>query len=119
MKLDTETILDTIQRVKVRDSAKDYQNAILSSLRNAGFECKKEFKVDSRGTKDGRGGRVDLAIEIGEFRIGIEIDRRSPRVKSLYKLRHGPFDKTILVLREPFDECPTSLEGIDHILWME
>lgn len=98
MKLDS--IIDTIKSIETRDSAREYQDSILSALKMKGFECSREFKVESRGTPDGYRGFVDIVVEADGERCGIEIDRKSPRKKSIHKLLNGPFDERIIVLRE-------------------
>lgn len=72
------------------DYAKTTHNEIVSYLSNRGFHCEIEFKVPDRG--DGRGGRVDVVAIKDDFKIAIEIDRRSPRLKSIYKLKSLPLE---------------------------
>ncbi|CAG8998073.1 MAG: hypothetical protein CENE_00004 [Candidatus Celerinatantimonas neptuna] len=66
------------------DDAKPLQNAIADSLRSSGWVVELEHQVADRG--DGRCGCVDLLASKDSQKIAMEIDRKSPRKKSLVKL---------------------------------
>lgn len=88
--LEIQMILSSIE---VEDNATWARAECLRALRHAGWECRTEVIVDSRG--DGRRGRVDIeAIRKGST-VGIEIDRSTPRFKSLVKLNRRDWLKVI------------------------
>ncbi len=78
-----------------------FQDKIRDFLVDTGFSVKKEVRVQDRG--DGRTGRIDLVAEKGGFIIAIEVDRFSPRKKSIYKLLHYPASLRIVIQRSPFN----------------
>ena len=66
------------------DEATKCQGFVASALRKGGFKVTWEVDV---ARADGRPGRIDLVAEYRNERVAIEIDYRSPREKSLDKLR--------------------------------
>jgi ATP-dependent DNA helicase RecQ len=60
-----------------------------------GYSTHLEYEVPDRG--DGKRGYVDLVISNGDFKIGVEVDRKTPRLKSIAKLKN--FDIACFVLR--------------------
>lgn len=80
---------------QVSDNAKQAQLEIKAKLEQEGFSCSLEIPVDDRG--DGTPGRVDLIAEKDGITTAIEIDRDTPREKSIFKV--GGFDccKAVLV----------------------
>jgi hypothetical protein len=64
------------------------------------YNIKKEVKVKDRG--DGRIGKVDVVFTDNNGKIlGIEIDRQSPRKKSVFKLNQLDVDERYIILRSP------------------
>ncbi len=81
-------------------NAKQFQDYICGYLSVYG-SIKREVKVPNRG--DGRGGRIDCVFtSTGGVVTAIEIDRNTPRTKSLYKLAHFTCDKRVIITRTPF-----------------
>ena len=79
--------------------AKIFENVIAYLLRNE-WEVIKQYRVSNRW--DGRRWYVDLALRTKNDLVGIEIDGKSARRKSIYKLCNGNFTKKIIILRSPF-----------------
>lgn len=74
-------------------------NAILRyRLEQAGCDCRDEVIVPNRG--DGRRGKVDIIVDAPQA-IAIEVDRRSPRKKSLHKLTWFKNYESMVILRDP------------------
>lgn len=77
-------------------SALEFHDSAIATLQAAGLEVHREYQVPERG--DGREGRIDIVVTDGNgTRCGIELDRISPRQKSLLKL--GAVESGICVLR--------------------
>jgi len=79
-----EEVWEILREVKVYDIAEDARIQCLLALAQEGWTCKKEVFVPSSG--DGRRGRVDIEARKGGQIVGIEIDRKTPRIKSVVKL---------------------------------
>lgn len=78
------------------DSALEFHDSAIATLQAAGLDVHREHPVPERG--DGREGRIDIVVTDGNgTRCGIELDRISPRQKSLLKL--GAVESGICVLR--------------------
>lgn len=78
------------------DSASEFHESAIAALQAAGLNVCCEYPVSERG--DGREGRIDIVVIDGNgVRCGIELDRNSPRQKSLFKL--GSVEVGICVLR--------------------
>jgi len=78
------------------DSALEFHDSAIATLQAAGLDVHREYPVPERG--DGREGRIDIVVTDGNgTRCGIELDRISPRQKSLLKL--GAVESGICVLR--------------------
>lgn len=113
------TVLDvaTIFRgLVVPDDAKSAHDFVVARLTESGFDVTRELWVAERG--DGSTGRVDVYAERADGNLAIEIDRRSPRAKSVAKLRHVENAQRVILLRMPTDveyEPPTLLD-VDAII---
>lgn len=79
-------------------SSREFSDFVCSFLKNG--KLTKEVFVNDRG--DGRSGRVDIVYEINGVKIGIELDRFSPRNKSIHKLKCLSADESYVVTRSPF-----------------
>jgi hypothetical protein len=75
----------------------EFQRLVASGLTRLGFRVQTELPVPNRG--DGRTGRIDLLARRGPCIVALELDRKSPRRKSLYKLRHLGYGSRAVVLR--------------------
>lgn len=66
-------------------TAKTYQDAFEEALLRRRLNVVREYPVPHRG--DGRSGRVDLVVfDDHEMVFALELDRKSPRYKSEFKL---------------------------------
>ncbi len=79
-------------------SSKEFSQLVCSFLKNG--EIRKEVAVVDRG--DGRGGRVDIVYLVNNTKIAIELDRFSPRKKSIHKLKCLNADESYIITRAPF-----------------
>lgn len=105
---------EEIARLKgltVTDNARVAQEEIAEELRDMGFSVRFEYPVEDRG--DGCGGRVDLLAEKDGKYLAIEVDRNSPRQKSVHKLLGlQGFGKLILLRNgcsDAFNDCPVDV----------
>jgi hypothetical protein len=95
-------------------SARPFHDALQAALSELGFACDREVRVGDRG--DGRPGRLDLVAERDGVRIAFELDDRSPREKSVTKLRSVTGAARVIVLRCPFSDKPQRRTGIDAVI---
>ena len=80
--------------------SKDFENLVCDLLKNIG-EIKRQVWVNDRG--DGRRGKIDLVIKKENEKVGVEIDRISPRKKSIFKLNQlQNMTGLLLIVRSPF-----------------
>lgn len=102
----------SVEDTLLPDRAKDAHDAIERIIDAHGWTVHREWEVPDRG--DGRRGFIDLVAFRDEERIAVEIDRRSPRVKSIRKLnalrRRDPTWATYVILRSPPSGMPTIRE---------
>lgn len=78
-------------------TAKELHNAVEAEILKSGCLCQREYTVADRG--DGRKGKVDLYVTNAHgASCGIELDQKSPREKSIFKLQQLPAG--IVMLRE-------------------
>lgn len=78
------------------ENSYSFHDAMENALEKQGWIVTREFQVRNRG--DGRVGYIDLAV-MHPVRIGLELDRNSPRKNSLFKL--GQFrGLRFVILRE-------------------
>lgn len=79
------------------ESASEFLASAVEVLKSAGLAIRLEHPVSDRG--DGRSGRVDIYVTDGDgSSCGIELDWKTPRLKSITKL--AQLDAGICVLRE-------------------
>jgi len=90
-------MLTLFKDLVVEDNAKKAQLQIVSYLENRGYNCKIEQHVPDR--YDGMSGRIDIIANNKEHTIAIEVDRQSPRMKSIFKLTNYKADYKIILLR--------------------
>jgi len=93
----------TALRYSIGHDAATLHRSAVYKLRDAGFAVWREFEVGI--------GRVDILAVRDGFRVAIELDRKSPRWKSLAKLQTADADARVVVLREP-GWVPVSLGGV-------
>ncbi len=92
-----DELLDSIRGLKAPNDAGLTQAMVKEHLEARGFDVTPEAPVADRG--DGRPGRIDLLAKSAETTIAIEIDRLSPRTKSLVKLKRVEADHRLVLLR--------------------
>lgn len=78
----------------------DFQNIICNLLKKK-RKISRQVWVEDRG--DGKRGKIDIifSYDIGKY-VAIQIDNKSPRAKSIYKLKQYQADKSYILLRSPF-----------------
>lgn len=79
--------------------AKSFEKIVADALRQHGH-VQTQFPVSNRG--DGRRGKIDIVFTYKGQRIPIEIDRKSPRQKSIFKVRSINDKVGFLITRSPF-----------------
>jgi hypothetical protein len=104
-------MLIMFDRLKVTDHAKTAQNEVVKYLQDNGYTCKCEHNIGDRG--DGRDGRLDIFANNDQETIAIEIDKASPRSKSITKLRRCNADKKFILLRKNIN--PYKIDDIEVI----
>lgn len=80
------------------DSAADFSAAVQARLQRDGWAVQCEVQVPDRG--DGRVGRIDLVATRGPDVVAIELDRKTPRQKSIFKLESFPCTGAVIAVRE-------------------
>ncbi len=80
-------------------SAKVFEGMIALALETLGI-VSRQVHVPNRG--DGKKGRVDLVLTTHREVIPIEIDRKTPRTKSIFKVRSINQDSAFVITRSPF-----------------
>ena len=83
-------------------SALDFENLVCFNLKKHG-RVLRQIWVQDRG--DARKGRIDIVFHYhdnGEL-IPIEIDRRMPRIKSMFKVRSFNHKNCFVITRSPYE----------------
>jgi uncharacterized phage protein (TIGR02220 family) len=98
-----ETLKTLVASVPMDESrnAKSFHESIFQAIKAQGWVCQKEYWVKDRG--DGKRGRIDIVVTT-PLPIAIEIDRNTPRKKSVTKINGLPWCR-VIILR--------SSEGVD------
>lgn len=95
-------------KIRSADNAAALHGAAQHALEQAGFRCWREWREPVTG------GRIDLVAEKDGFRAAIELDCRSPRSKSVAKLRN--FDGyRVIVLRGELEQ-ELEIPGIHAVI---
>lgn len=79
--------------------AKEFEDIVCSKLEKSG-KIERQFVVPDRG--DGRGGKIDVVWEFEGQLIPIEIDRKRPRQKSVFKVRSVNKENAFVIVRSPY-----------------
>lgn len=79
--------------------SKKFSELVISYLKKG--KIKKEVFVFDRG--DGRSGRIDFTYELDGKIIAVELDRLSPRKKSIIKLSNFNADESYIITRTPVE----------------
>lgn len=93
------------------EDASTFHNTVFDYLVSYGCKVQSEYFVADRG--DGRDGKIDIVFWNENEVIGIELDRESPRQKSIFKLNQIDCGKVILLREGNLKILP---EGLDLIL---
>ena len=99
------TILEKLNKFESQEfgfmGSSDFREFILREISENCIWTKKEVLVEDRG--DGRKGRIDLIVnEAGYSQIAIELDRKTPRKKSIFKLKKYNAPRSWIIMRSPF-----------------
>lgn len=80
--------------------ASDFENIICHELEQVG-KVERQVRVPERG--DGYGGFIDVVLTLDDGTvIPIEIDRKSARAKSIFKVRSVNPENAFVITRSPF-----------------
>jgi len=80
-------------------SSKEFEDFLFSFFKKFG-EVKRQVLVSDRG--DGRRGKVDFLVHTPTHSVGIEVDRKTPRIKSAFKLRVLGAPESYILTKDPF-----------------
>jgi hypothetical protein len=97
----------------ITDHAKTAQNEIIEHLKSKGYSCNSEHIVTYRG--DHRQGRIDIVATKNNQVVAIEVDKCSPRKKSMVKLNNFKADGKYVLLRKnitPYSIGDVSVIGL-------
>lgn len=80
--------------------AATYQDKVCAVLRDLGWKVRREFAVSYRGCHS---GKIDIVAQSLGITLALELDNRSPRGKSILKLRAVTAETLItgILLRNP------------------
>jgi hypothetical protein len=92
-------ISQILSSIQVPDHAAGARDACVRALILMGWKCRTEVRVETRG--DHRAGFVDIEAQKYGETVGIEVDNRNPRVKSVVKLQCRPWLKVIATRGKP------------------
>lgn len=93
------------------NSSAGFHDGVCAALSRAGWAVEREFRVEAVPGRGGpRSGRVDLVARKGDAAVAVELDRLSPRRKSLAKLRASGFGHRVVILRRPC--APLEVDGV-------
>lgn len=102
-----EDVRVALQTLQAPEDAGAAHSLVSNTLKQLGFAVRDEYPVENRG--DGRKGNVDVVAERDGFRLAIEIDRSTPRKKSVIKLK-AVADCYRLILLRNYDGNPYDCE---------
>ena len=90
-----------LRKLSMPDRAAPFAGLVANALGALGATVLREVIVPRRG--DGQRGRVDLVASWPEsgLQMAVECDNKSPRAKSITKLKQMPADVRLIVLRTP------------------
>lgn len=92
-----QVLRDRLQEITGR-RAGDYHDSVVEFLKARGWRVFREYAVAANG----RGGRVDVVAFRDDVNLALELDNRSPRERSIEKLKLFPASwLTGILLRDP------------------
>ncbi len=87
-------LIDLVDVVEFDDTAASARTAIEAAIKSGGFDVERRVPAPTSARPD---GRIEIVAESEGVRIGIELDRKSPRQSSIDKLRGFPGESLIIV----------------------
>lgn len=83
--------IDEIANLTITDNAAKAHDEIFTWLYDHGWQGTKEAPMAYDMDDKTHHGRIDIVVEKGDYRLAIEIDRKTPHKKSVEKLNnfHG------------------------------
>jgi len=91
------SVAELFNGLAITDHAKTAQYEIAEHLRSKGYTVVLEHPVPDAG--NGTSGRIDIIATRKNERLAIEVDRSSPRDKSMFKLKSMSGYTPIVLLR--------------------
>lgn len=95
--------LERIVNIKKNDygnlTSKQFEDLVCAKLNKHG-KIEREISVPDRG--DGKKGRIDIVFNYRGEKIPIELDRISPRSKSIFKIRSYNPHNCFVITRSPY-----------------
>lgn len=102
--MNKKIILETIGLIENEDyghiKSKEFEDLVYSALCKK-FQIKRQVKVLNRG--DACFGRIDFVVSYKNKEFAIEVDRKKPRTKSIFKVSHFNNEKGFIMLRSPLN----------------
>lgn len=89
-------LINLASKLDVLEDADQWQDHVKKKIEELGYQVQKEVHcvID-----EDRNGRIDLVASKGSLKIAIELDNRTPREKSIRKVKTFPIG--IVLLRDP------------------
>ena len=116
--MDTATahahLISVVTSLPTQASAQEFHNAFSQGMKNLGWCVRNEVSTYVRVL--GKVGRVDSLCSWKGYHVGVELDRRSPREKSVLKLEALEANLKVIILRDPIEDFSPEEIGVDLIL---
>ncbi len=96
------------------DSAREMHDAVAGKLIRSGYTIQREYPLHYR--EDGHLGYVDLIAEKDGCRFALELDRSTPRAKSIKKLQTFMDAARVVLLRGDSKKPGNPQAGLDAVL---
>ena len=109
-----DEMVSLLRGISAPDDASATRDAILHTLNQNGYSCQHQAPTPRRSEDSQYTGRVGIVAAKDGTVFGIAVDRKTPREKSIYKLREFQCDYRIIVLRSGQELLPPA--GIDAVV---
>ena len=109
-----DEMLSLLRSISAPDDASATRDAIIHMLTHNGYSCQHQAPTSKRAEDTQYTGRVGIVAAKDGIVFGIAVDRKTPREKSIYKLRNFQCDYRIIVLRSEQELPPPA--GIDAVV---
>ena len=109
-----DEMVSLLRGISAPDDASATRDAILHTLTQNGYSCQHQASVPRRSEDPQYTGRVGIVAAKDGVVFGVAVDRKTPREKSIYKLREFQCDYRIIVLRSGQEVHPPA--GIDAVV---